>query len=44
MIDLDTSVDDIDINAIPSAIVIDVRVRQSERIFRGHGFTVADPL
>ena len=44
MVDLYTSVNDIDVNATSSAVVVNVRVRQSNGIFRGHGFTVADPL
>jgi len=44
MVDLYTSVDDIDVNATSSAFVVNVRVRQSEGIFRGHGFTLADSL
>jgi len=44
MIDLNASIDDIDVNTTSSAIVINVLVRQSEGIFRGHGFTVTDPL
>jgi len=44
MIDLYTGIDDIDVNATSSAIVVNVRIRQSKGIFRGHGFTVTDPL
>ena len=44
MIGLNASIDDIGINAASSAVVINVRVRQSKGIFRGHGFTVTDSL
>ena len=44
MISLDTGVDDIDINAIPGTVIIDIRVIQSKRVLRLHGFTVTDPL
>lgn len=45
MFDLDTSVDDIDINAMSCAVVIDVRVIQSELIrIRLDAFAVTDPL
>lgn len=44
MVSLDTSVDDIDINAMPSAVIIVVRVCQSQVVFWFDGFTVTDPL
>ena len=44
MINLDTGVDDVDINAISGTLVIDVRVRQGKLVLRFDGFTVTDPL
>lgn len=44
MIGLDAGVDDIDINAVPGAVVIDVGVCQSNVVFWFDGFTVTDSL
>ena len=43
MVDLYTSVDDVDVNASPSTVV-NVRVRQCKVVFWGYGFAVTDPL
>ena len=44
MVDLNASVNDIGINAVTGAVVIDIGVSQSKLVFRLDGFTVTDPL